>query len=183
MSQFETLCKPLEGLQSQAEVPGAGAVASWGWEGHKAQTFCLWLSATCWKIHRCFYGWMIWFWGVIESQSLFLLLCGGKSFSPHSVQDLLVRLGGEEPYQEGHGPFLGCPSVVKQWLICLPSLRAVLGAGGFPPLSHPSWSCSFVLATASISWVQLRLLRQVSILWLHPLQLQTLHKALDHSLA
>lgn len=27
MSQFETLCKALEGLQSQAEVPGAGALA------------------------------------------------------------------------------------------------------------------------------------------------------------
>lgn len=56
MSWFETLCKPLEGLQGQAGVPGVGALASGGWESHKPQTFCLWLSATYWKTHKCFYG-------------------------------------------------------------------------------------------------------------------------------
>lgn len=181
MSQFETLCKALEGLQSQAEVPGAGALAPGGWESHKPQTFCLWLSATHWKIHKCFYGWTIWFWGVIESQSLFLLLCGGKSFSPHSVQDLWWGSEGRNIIRRVLGPSwadLQCYNTV----IDLPSFPgAVLEAGGFPPLSHPSWSCSFVLATASISWAQLLLLRQVSIPCLHPLQLQTLHKALDHS--
>lgn len=174
----------MEGLQSQAEVPGVGALASGGWESHKPQTFCLWSSATYWKMHKCFYGWVIWFWGVIESQSLLSLLCGGKSFSPPSLQDPLVRLGGGERCQEGHRAFSGLSFSGKtQWLICPPFLRAVLEAGGFPPLSHPSWSSGFVLATASISWLQLQLLRQVSIPCLHPPQLQTLHKALDHSLA
>lgn len=164
---------------------GRFAEPGWGsrcWESHKPQTFCLWSSATYWKMHKCFYGWVIWFWGVIESQSLLLLPCGGKSFSPHSIQDPSVRLGGEERYQEGPRAFSELSFSAKtKWLICPPFLRAVLEAGGFPPLSHPSWSCSFVLATASISRAQLRLLRQVSILCLRPLRLQTLHKALDHS--
>lgn len=51
----------------------------------------LWLSATYWKRHKCFYGWVIWVWSVIESHSLFLLLCGGNSFSQYRVQHSFVR--------------------------------------------------------------------------------------------
>lgn len=54
-------------------------------------TRCPWLPVTYWKTHKCFYGWVIWFWSGIESHSLFLLLRGGNSISQCRVQHWLAR--------------------------------------------------------------------------------------------
>lgn len=49
---------------------------------------------------------VLWMSDLVQRCSWNCFYCsGGRSFSPQSIQDLLVRLGGAERYQEGHRPF------------------------------------------------------------------------------
>lgn len=97
----------------------------------------------------CFYGWVIWFWSVIERQSSCFYCCGVEThFLSIGSSIRLQSLWEAKCYQERAFSDMSFSGKTK-WLMCPPFLRSMLEDGWFPPLSHPSWSYGFVLATAS----------------------------------